>query len=314
MRLLLIGRSRIGQKRVLPALERVSGVRAVAIASRRSPPEAGAKLRSFDDYETALAESGADLAYISLENANHAKWAERALQRGLHVIVDKPAFLTYDDTRRLADLADARRRCLAEATVFAFHPQIAAMREVFQAAGAAPSRVVALFSFPPLDPADFRNRPDRGGGALFDVGPYAVATSRVFFGRQPRRVGCEVLARGAQGLDTAFSVLLSYDGGGALAGHFGFDTEYQNRLIAFGPGVAADLSRAFTLPPDAANTIRVRRNNAESEVAVAPADAFALFLAAVAAAIERGRWDDFTAALLEDAALLAQLRTSTGER
>jgi len=314
LRCLLIGRSRIGQKRELPALQRVAGARAVAIASRRSAPDAGAELRAFDDYETALAESGADLAYISLENANHAQWTERALRRGLHVIVDKPAFLTYDDTRRLADLASARQRCLAEATVFGFHPQIAAVREVFRAAGAAPSRVVTLFSFPPLDPADFRNRPDRGGGALFDVGPYAVATSRLFFRRAPRSVSCAVVSRGPQGLDTAFSVLMSYDGGGALAGHFGFDTEYQNRLIAFGAGVAADLNRAFTLPPDAANTIKVRRNNVESEVPVAAADSFALFLAAVVAAIERGRWEEFTAALLEDAALLAQLRTSTGER
>jgi predicted dehydrogenase len=281
-------------------------ITSVIVASRRGG--------AFDDYETAIAEGGADLAYISLENSNHAQWAERALQCGLHVVVDKPAFLTHGDAHRLTELAASKRRCLAEATVFAFHPQIAAVRDFFQSAGTAPRRVVALFSFPPLDAADFRNRPDRGGGALYDVGPYAVATSRLFFGRPPRGVHCEVLARGPQGVDSAFSVLMRYDGGGALAGHFGFDTEYQNRLIAFGPGAAAELNRAFTLPPDTASRVAVRRNNVESELPVAPADSFALFLSAVVAAIGRGRWDEFTAALLEDAALLARLRSSSGEQ
>jgi predicted dehydrogenase len=149
---------------------------------------------------------------------------------------------------------------------------------------------------------------------LYDVGPYAVATSRLFFGRPPHSVHCEVLGRGAQGVDSAFSVLMLYDGGGALAGHFGFDTEYQNRLIAFGPGAAAELDRAFTLPPDAANRLTLRRDNAQSELAVAPADSFTLFLSAVVAAIGRGRWDEFTAALLEDAALLARLRAASGEK
>lgn len=306
MKVLLIGHSRIGQKRVLPALQRVSGIESVIVASRRGA--------AFDDYETAISKGGADLAYISLENSNHAAWTERALERGLHVVVDKPAFLTHDDARRLADLAASKGRCLSEATVFAFHPQIGAVRDFFRSAGDAPRRVIALFSFPPLDPADFRNRPDRGGGALYDVGPYAVATSRLFFGRPPRSVHCEVLARGPQGVDSAFSVLMRYDDGGALAGHFGFDTEYQNRLIAFGPGAAAELNRAFTLPPDAANRVMVRRHNVESELPVAPADSFALFLSAVVAAIGRGRWDEFTGALLEDAALLARLRSSSEER
>lgn len=284
----------------------------MSIASRRWRPEGGSlSVQHFPDYEQGIEESGADLAYISLENSNHALWAERALEKGMHVVVDKPAFLTVQDARRLVELAEAKRRCLAEATVFAHHPQIAALRGLFGSGGAA--RVNAIFSFPPLDPGDFRYRRDRGGGALLDVGPYAVATSRVFFGRAPRSVACEVLARRVDGVDTAFSVLLCYDGGAAMTGHFGFDTEYLNRLLAFGPGVAGELNRAFTLPPEATNRVVVRKNNLESEIAVAPADTFALFLGDVVGAIRAGDWNRFVQALLEDAELLARLRKTSGE-
>lgn len=314
MKVLLIGHSRIGQKRILPALRSLREVTHIAVASRHWNPEQDAGGATvFHDYDAAIADSGADIAYISLENSNHALWTERALQRGMHVVVDKPAFLKLDDARRLADLAASKGRCLAEATVFAFHPQIRAMLDVFETAGCSPSRVMTTFSFPPLDANDFRYRVDRGGGALFDVGPYAVATSRLFFGRPPRTVSCEILARRPDGVDTAFSLLLTYDDGGALAGHFGFDTEYQNRIVALGQQAAVELNRAFTLPPNAANTIAVRRNNVESEVPVVPADSFALFLSAVVEAINHNAWNQFAAALLQDAALLAQVRSSSGE-
>ncbi len=267
----------------------------------------------YSDYETALAQSGAHVVYVSLENSNHAGWTERALEQGMHVIVDKPAFLSAAEGRRLVALAEKKGRCLAEATVFGFHPQIEAVRAALDAAQSKVLRATAVFSFPPLDPADFRYRKDRGGGALFDVGPYAVATSRIFFGRRPKSVSCRVLTRRPDGLDTAFSMLLDYDGGGSLIGHFGFDTEYQNRLQLLGTGISIELSRAFTLPAETPNKLVVRRNNEQTELGVAPADAFGIFLERTLESIASGDWRPFTRALLEDAELLEQLRKSSGE-
>lgn len=313
MNALLIGYSRIGQRRVLPALIGLEGVGNVSLASRRCKPEAApAGVRFYQSYEEAIETSGADFAYVSLENSDHALWVERALEHGMHVLVDKPAFLSLHDARRLVQLAARRRRCLAEATVFPHHPQIEALQRVFAQAGTRPTRAVAVFSFPPLDPADFRYAKDRGGGALYDLGPYAVATSRVLFGRAPRSIECRVVARRDDGLDLAFSLLLAYDAEASLVGHFGFDTEYQNRLLVLGPGVSAELDRAFTLPPDAGNLLRLRQNNAARGLPIEPADSFARFLAAALSAIDNGKWDAFPEALLADAELLAALRTSGG--
>jgi hypothetical protein len=90
-------------------------------------------------------------------------------------------------------------------------------------------------------------------------------------------------------------------------GHFGFNTEYQNRLLVFGPGAAAELTRAFTLPADASSRVLVRKNNAESHIDVHPGDTFSLFLDGLVAAINRGQWETYEQALLQDAALLRRL-------
>jgi predicted dehydrogenase len=301
---------------VLPAFRSLSEVKRVAIASQSGPPsvpEEGVEV--FRDYEVAIARSGADLAYVSLANSNHARWVERALHQGMHVIVDKPAFVRLDDAHRLVRVAQQKRLCLAEATVFTFHPQINAAIQAVDEVRTKITRVSAVFSFPPLDRADFRFRHDLGGGALWDIGPYVVAASRMFFRDKPKRIAGEVVTRSAEdGLDLAFSVLMTYPGDGALTGHFGFDTEYQNRLHLLGPGITIDINRSFTLPPDQPGRLVLRRKNIESEVIVPAADAFALFLKKVIEGIGHGQWNEFVDALLADAELLSQLRNACGEQ
>jgi predicted dehydrogenase len=314
MKALLIGRSRIARRRVLPALRSCSQVQAIAIASKSAKREdVEPDIELFNDYEKSIRSSGADIAYVSVANSDHAYWALRCLRAGMHVVVDKPAALSIDQARAIVAQAHSAGRCVAEATVFGFHPQLAALHRTFRDAEVEPTRVSAVFSFPPFDPSDFRNYRELGGGAFNDLGPYLTATSRLVFGRAPRSLSCVVSSRNADDLETGFSALLAYDRGGVLVGHFGFDTEYQNRLLTFGPSLAVEINRAFTLPADSEGRLCVRRNNIESEIKIPPADAFEEFLRAVLEAIARKEWSTFSSALLADAQLLADLREAAGE-
>src|SRR5205085_2558452 len=137
---------------------------------------------AYHDYASALDRSDATLVYVSLVNSEHERWATAALQSGRHVVVDKPAFLGRAATEGAVELAQRQGVCLAEATVYAYHPQVASVKELFAQANSAPTRLTAEFCFPDLDPTNFRYRRALGGGALWDVGPYAVSVGRTFFG------------------------------------------------------------------------------------------------------------------------------------
>jgi dTDP-3,4-didehydro-2,6-dideoxy-alpha-D-glucose 3-reductase len=280
-----------------------------AIASRTTQEADVARgVPLFRDYEEAIATSGAELAYVSVANSEHARWARRCLEEGMHVIVDKPACLRLSEARELVDLAGSRGRCLAEATVFSYHPQFRVLLEGLDGTATERRRVDAIFSFPPLDREDFRYRADLGGGAINDLGPYVAATSRALFTSAPSRVHCEVLARHASGVEIAFAVLMTYPSGGALSGHFGFDTAYNNRLLAFGPGASAELPRAYTMPADEPAGVLLRRPRGEERLEIAPADMFRNFLVEVLDAIESADSGPFFQALLADAAVVEALR------
>ena len=45
--------------------------------------------------------------------------------------------------------------------------------------------MLGAFSYTNRDPANIRNRPEIGGGALIDIGCYLVNTSRFIFGASP---------------------------------------------------------------------------------------------------------------------------------
>lgn len=318
MRVLLVGYSQIAQKRVLPALARMPCVTSIDIASRTSSSsiQRCEQLdgQVYEDYQTALSESAADLVYVSVVNSAHACWVGEALKKGLHVIVDKPAFTSMKDATELVELAERSGLCLAESNVYAYHPQIQLARDAFSDAGSRPTRLTATFSFPPLHSANFRYRRELGGGALWDLGPYAATPGRVFLGEEPCEVVCRVCTRSEKGgVDTSFSVLAVYPEGRSMVGHFGFDTEYRNHLHVLGPSVSVDIDRVFTTPADMENEIWVRKQNNKDTLKAPAADSFLVFLRAVVSAIQSGSYHVFARDLLTDASVLHRMRIAARE-
>ncbi|MCA9517515.1 MAG: Gfo/Idh/MocA family oxidoreductase, partial [Myxococcales bacterium] len=288
------------------------GVGRVHVASRSVPDDALAASVSggsaHRDYARALAETPPGLVYVSLVNAAHVEWVEAALAAGHHVVVDKPAVLALADAERLVARAAARGLLLAEATTYAWHPLVPALRAVFAEHGAAPAQVTATFT-PPVPANDFRHRRASGGGALADLGPYAVSVGRLLWDADPVGVSAVTVARGPE-VETAFSALLDYGGGRVVAGHFGFTSEYQNRLHALGPALSVEAERVFSAAPGEATRLLVRHRDATEVREIAPGDAMAAFLGDALGAIAAGDVDRFGATLLRDARALARLRAA----
>lgn len=311
MKVLLLGYSNIARRRVLPAFQRL-GVTKIDVASLSTTAvdsTNGVQVRLFRDYDQALRLTDAELVYVSTVNSGHAHWTRKALQQGFHVVVDKPAFLSVEEARDLTELAERQQRCLAEATVYSYHPQVALALAAFEETNVTPTHIIAAFSFPPLSPDNFRYRVEYGGGALWDLGPYAVSLGRVIFGASPSEViGLRLSERDR--VDTAFCMMASYPGGRGCSGAFGYTTGYLNRLDILGPGTVLTIDRAFSPPADAATMMTIRQNDQLRTIHVPPADSFALFLEDVLEAIVQRDYGRFSDLIIADALALDRLRRS----
>lgn len=310
---LLLGYSSIARRRILPALAAI-GVTAVEVASESASAIECVhplKVRLIRGYEAALQHSDARLVYVSTVNSRHFELAKRALEAGRHVIVDKPACLSVRDTECLAGIARERRLCLAEANVYAYHPRFQAALDMFRGGRERPTHLMAAFRFPPMHPHNFRYSRELGGGALWDLGPYAVTPARHILGESPSEWVC-ILTSHDDEVETAFSVVGVFSEGRAAVGSFGYTTAYINRLEITGPTLAVSMERVFTPPPDLPTTIEIRARDRRSTRDFEPADVFALFVSDVLRTIASGDATRFYASMLGDAMEIDRLRTSAG--
>jgi predicted dehydrogenase len=184
-----LGAARIAERRLIPAL-RAAGDRVVAIAASRLDrardfAERNGIDRAFGDYQAALDDPEIDAIYIALANHQHFEWALKTAEAGKACLCEKPLVATAGEAERLAAAFERAGRPLVEAFMWRHHEQVDWVAERLARDVGPLRRMHATFSYALDRPADYRWNPAMGGGALWDVGCYAVNAARRFFGAAP---------------------------------------------------------------------------------------------------------------------------------
>lgn len=212
----ILSTARIGRELVVPAiLDSENGV-VTAVASRdRDRAEAMARRfaapLAFGSYEEMLASPEVDGVYIPLPTSEHVEWTLRAAEAGKHVLCEKPIALRAEAIERLIAARDAHRVLISEAFMVTYAPIWAKARDLIARGAIGRLRQVqGAFSYFNRDPANMRNRPELGGGALPDIGVYPTVTTRFATGREPIRVRARLERDPAFGTDVWSSVTADF--------------------------------------------------------------------------------------------------------
>lgn len=316
MHILFIGYSNVIKRKILPFVHQIPEITAIDIAKYKAQVEedvnySNFSARVFNNYEQSLEESKADIAYISVVNSAHEEWIEKALKRGMHVIVDKPSCLSYLKAQEMVALANEHNLSISEATVYPYHPQIEKTNEILQKRGLNPTHLTINFSFPPLDPENFRYKKELGGGALLDLGPYTVSPGRIFFHETPEEIYTIINSYSSKSeLETSYSVLVKYSKGRSMIGNFGFNSEYLNRINILGEDFSFEINRVFTPPHDLENEIILKQKNKIETIRTAKSNCFINFIQEFVNSIKKEDFNKYKDILLKDALALDMLRTN----
>jgi len=191
----ILSTSSFALTKILPALRGCAHVELAAIASRelgraRAVAAEFGIPRAYGSYDELLADPEVDLVYNPLPNHLHVPWSIKALEAGKHVLCEKPVGLTAGEAQAL--LEAARRhpgQKIMEAFMYRLHPQWRRAVAIVRDGGVGEPLVVhSLFAYFNEDPGNVRNQAAIGGGALMDIGCYAISLARLVFGAEPRRV------------------------------------------------------------------------------------------------------------------------------
>ena len=258
----VLGAAKIATDKVIPAMQRGQWSTVAAIASRdlEKARSAAAKLgiaKAYGSYEELVADKDIDAVYNPLPNHLHVPWTIRAAEGGKHVLCEKPIALSAAEARQLLAVRDRTGAKIQEAFMVRTHPQWLTVKELVTSGRIGEVRsILGAFSYTNRDPANIRNRPEFGGGALMDIGCYLVNTSRFIFGREPLRVTGAVQRDPEMGTDRLTSILLDY-GTGHAAGTCSTQMVFYQHLQIFGTTGRIELPIPFNAPPDRPSRIIV---------------------------------------------------------
>ena len=229
-----LGAGRIARESLAPAVHAADGA-VLQHAGARDLDRAAAlgPVTSSSSYEPVLADPDVDAVYVALSNEAHLPWTLAALSAGKHVLCEKPLGLTADEVGQMIRAARAADRLLVEASWYRWHPRVRLAQQRLAEIGPV-VHVSAGFTFDGVPDGNYRLDPARGGGAMYDVGCYAVSACLWAVGQG---VPDEVTARSSYAgwgvvLDTR--AILSWDSGVEAEVHAGITGAEGQWLVMTG--------------------------------------------------------------------------------
>jgi predicted dehydrogenase len=245
----------IGLKKVIPAMQLGELTHVTAIASRdRAKAEEPARTlgieKVYGSYEELLIDPQIDVIYNPLPNHLHVPWTIKAAEAGKHVLCEKPLSLTVAEARTLVDVQARTGVKIGEAFMVRTHPQWLRIRELIASGRIGELRSIqGFFSYHNVNPANIRNIPECGGGALMDVGCYPINISRFIFNEEPVGVMGLIERDPTMKTDRLTSAILHFPSGQSV---FTCSTQlvpYQ-RVNIFGAKGRIEVEIPFNAPND----------------------------------------------------------------
>ncbi len=257
----ILGAARINE-RLLPAIVESPNSQLVAIASRRAGAAAETlarfapqqkDVRVYAGYEELIADSEVDAIYLPLVNHEHAEWTLRAIAGGRHVLCEKPMALKTSDIEAIEAAAKKQGVVVMEGFMYRFHPQHERALEIIRSGAIGEVRQVRA-SF------GFMMRPERlyrvahssatGGGAMWDIGCYAVHAARTMLSGDQPETAIAAARYNDQGADLALSGVLNFSGQRQAIIEAGFESARRSEYEVTGTRGGVRCQRAWVLPAD----------------------------------------------------------------
>ena len=192
----LCGLGSLSTYQIAPALQKTKNCRLAGIITGHPDKEAKWKAqynipdKNIYDYENMgrMADNpDIDVVYVVTPNSLHAEYTLKAAKAGKHVLSEKPMEVSVEKCQQMIDACKAANRLLAIGYRSRFDPHtIECIRLAREKTFGQIKIIQAGFGFRIGDPTQWRLKRDlAGGGALMDVGIYALQATRYLSGEEP---------------------------------------------------------------------------------------------------------------------------------
>ena len=175
--------------------------------------------RVHTSYGALLADPDVDAVYNPLPNGLHGTWTVAALDAGKHVLCEKPFTANAEEAQAVLEAARRTGLVVMEAMHYRYHALTQRTLDLLGQGVVGEQQVIETTFEVMLPPTDeVRWGPELAGGAMMDLGCYAVHLVRTLAGAEPTVEHAKARVDRAE-IDSALTAELSFEDGrtGSLA-------------------------------------------------------------------------------------------------
>lgn len=286
----VLGCSGFARRRSVPAMLLTPSVELIGVASRSKDKaekfSAQFSLpKTYESYQQLIDDPEIEAVHIPLPNSMHCDWAIAAIEKGKHVLAEKPFATDISQLHKVVEQGKSAGLKVMEAFMWPFHPQHRKAKELIAQGAIGKVRLVrASFTYLLKQNTGIRLDRELGGGSLLDVGCYPVSSARYYFDAEPVSISARGTIHPEHGVDTEIHAFLEFPDGTAII-DCGFHLPYRTDLEVVGETGRIYFPRAWQ-PHDEA-TIYLN----EEEIVLPPANHYV------------NLFDHFSTAVLNDSNL-----------
>lgn len=146
--------------------------------------------KAYGNYDEMLQDDSIDVVYIATPHSNHYEYIMKSLENNKHVFCEKAITVSSEQLLDAVKLAQEKQLVLAEAMTIYHMPLYKKLREMVSSGKIGKLKMVnVLFgSSKEDDPTNRYFNMELAGGALLDIGTYALSFARSFLTSQPDEI------------------------------------------------------------------------------------------------------------------------------
>jgi predicted dehydrogenase len=243
----LVGLGSLSTNQIAPGLLKSSRCKLTAVVT--GTPEKEKKwadqysigrdhIYNYDSFDKIASDESVDVIYIVLPNSMHAEFTVRAAKAGKHVLCEKPMANSVAECKAMIAACKDANRQLAIGYRCQTEPHHVKAMEIARSKELGAIKMIeAGFGFKIGDPKQWRlNKALAGGGALMDVGIYALQACRYLTGEEPKSIMAQETKTDATKfaqVDESITWLMQFASGAAAYCSTSYNFNGLNRFNAF---------------------------------------------------------------------------------
>lgn len=163
----------------------------------------------YENYQAMFEDENIDIVYIATPHNSHYEIMKDALFHDKHVFCEKAITLNSTELNECVEIAKERNLVISDGVTLFHMPLFKELKKVISSNSLGPVKMIQV-NFGSFKEYDVNNRffnPNLAGGALLDIGVYAVSFARWFMASKPNTV-LTTMTPFETGVDESSGILL----------------------------------------------------------------------------------------------------------